>query len=669
VPPPPTELPLILAGPLLRRVTATEFTLWWVASEALTIQLQLGSEPGDLAAVPLAPEALKILPLGQKVFVHCLAVPLPPAREQANWLTYDLQIEQAGSWISLFEMLPQLCYNGDKPRISLSINLSEIWHGSCRKPHHPSPDALVAADAELAQRKAKQAELTHLPNLLMLTGDQIYNDDLCGPMLLAVHQAIALLGLPNEIFPEGPVADSEALYQAPDSLYGRRNYLPQVLAENRFSRLFSPPGRPVFTSSYCDNHLISFAESFVLYLLCWSPVLWPYIHLPEAAELQLSPDKDKLYTEEKQALEGFVAGLPQVQRLLAHLPTYMIFDDHDITDDWNLTAAWEEAAYGHAFSRRVIGNALMAYWLCQGWGNDPKRFEPFFWQTVMAYCHSPEAPQQDALIEDLLNFENWHYSLPTFPKLLVLDTRTRRWHAEDHPQKPSGLMDWESLIELQQALLHSDAVVLVSPAPMFGVKLIEVIQESLAMIGQALAVDAENWMAHSGAAKTLLSIFKHGNSPRKVVILSGDVHYSFVYDLVIRFRRNSPHIWQITASGLKNEFPAPVLKRLAALNRLLYHRNSPLNWFTTRKRMKIESRRVEGQRSWQLLNRSGLGVVKLNPAGEPWQISVLTGSGETLKFEPDPDSPIGALAAETPQVPREKPRLRPGYSSKPPEPV
>jgi hypothetical protein len=666
VPPPPTELPLILAGPLLRRVTATEFTLWWVASEALTIQLQLGSELGDLAAEPLAPETLKILPLGQKVFVHCLAVPLPTAFLDATWLEYDLLVQQSEQWVSLFEMLPQLCYNGAKPRISLSINLSEIWHGSCRKPHHPSPDALVAADAELAQRKAKQADL---PNLLMLTGDQIYNDDLCGPMLLAVHQAIALLGLPTEVFPEGPVADSKALYSAPDSLYGRRNYLPQVLAENRLSRLFSPPGRPVFTSSYCDNHLISFAESFVLYLLCWSPVLWPCIHLPEAAELQLSPDKDKLYTAEKQALEGFVTGLPQVQRLLAHLPTYMIFDDHDITDDWNLTAAWEEAAYGHAFSRRVIGNALLAYWLCQGWGNDPKRFDPSFWQAVMAYCHSPEAPQQDALIEDLLNFENWHYHLPTFPKLLVLDTRTRRWHSENRPEKPSGLMDWESLIELQQAILDSDAVVLVSPAPIFGVKLIEVIQESLAMIGQALAVDAENWMAHSGAAKTLLSIFKHGNSPRKVVILSGDVHYSFVYDLVIRFRRNSPHIWQITASGLKNEFPAAVLTRLAALNRLLYHRNSPLNWFTTRKRMKIESRRVEGQRSWQLLNRSGLGVVKLNPAGEPWQISVLTGSGETLKFEPDPDSPIGAIAAETAQVPREKPRLRPGYSFKPPEPV
>lgn len=653
---PSPELPLILAGPLLRRVTPEQFTLWWVASQSLQFQLCLGSERQALTPLEWSDEHLKMLPLGQRAFVYCLALPLPVDLTESQELHYDLQIWQQETWVSLFDCQPSLTYAGAKPVILLSKQLTEVWHGSCRKPHHPSPDALVAADAELAQRK-----VDHLrpPNLLMMTGDQIYNDDLCGPMLLAIHQAIALLGMPNEMFPDGPVSDAQTLYQAPDTLYGRRAYLPQVLAENRLSRLFSPPGRPVFTSSYCDNHLISFAESFVLYLLCWSPALWPFIQLPEASALPLSPQKQALYAEERQELMLFVAGLPAVQRLLAHLPSYMIFDDHDITDDWNLTAAWEAAAYGHAFSRRVIGNALMAYWLCQGWGNDPVRFQTGVWQKMQTFCQTLETQQQDVLIETLLNFEDWHYSLPTFPKVLVLDTRTRRWQNEEHPQKPSGLMDWEALIELQQEMLHEDAVVLVSPAPIFGVKLIEIIQEGLAHIGQALAVDAENWMAHSGAAKTLLSILTHVNSPRKVVILSGDVHYSFVYDLVIRFRRNSPRLWQITASGFKNEFPPAVLKRLTALNRLLFHRNSPLNWLTTRKRMKIESRRVEGQRSWQLLNRSGLGMVQFNPAGEPWQIAVLTGSGEKLRFKPDPDSPIGEISPETVQVPREKPRLRP----------
>jgi hypothetical protein len=56
-------------------------------------------------------------------------------------------------------------------------------------------------------------------------------------------------------------------------------------------------------------------------------------------------------------------------------------------------------------------------------------------------------------------------------------------------------MDWVSLTELQQALIYEPAVVLVSPAPIFGVKLIEGIQRVFTRIGKPLMVDAENWMA------------------------------------------------------------------------------------------------------------------------------------------------------------------------------
>ena len=38
------------------------------------------------------------------------------------------------------------------------------------------------------------------------------------------------------------------------------------------------------------------------------------------------------------------------------------------------------------------------------------------------------------------------------------------------------------------------------------------------------------------------------------MILSGDVHYSFVYQVLIRHRNGGPKIWQITSSGIKNEF-------------------------------------------------------------------------------------------------------------------
>jgi hypothetical protein len=69
---------------------------------------------------------------------------------------------------------------------------------------------------------------------------------------------------------------------------------------------------------------------------------------------------------------------------------------------------------------------------------------------------------------------------------------------------------------------------MVSPAPVLGVKLIENVQRVFTWLGLALMVDAENWMAHPGAAHVMLNIFRHRRTPRTFVILSGDVHYSFV---------------------------------------------------------------------------------------------------------------------------------------------
>lgn len=85
---------------------------------------------------------------------------------------------------------------------------------------------------------------------------------------------------------------------------------------------------------------------------------------------------------------------------MAHLPCLMIFDDHDITDDWNLSAQWEETAYGHPFSRRIIGNALLGYLLCQAWGNDPDGCKP-----LVRQCQASNSQTRDELIGDLLRFQ------------------------------------------------------------------------------------------------------------------------------------------------------------------------------------------------------------------------------------------------------------------------
>ena len=39
-----------------------------------------------------------------------------------------------------------------------------------------------------------------------------------------------------------------------------------------------------------------------------------------------------------------------------------------------MTLAWRHLVLGKALGRYIVGNALIAYGLFQGWGNDPKAF-------------------------------------------------------------------------------------------------------------------------------------------------------------------------------------------------------------------------------------------------------------------------------------------------------
>ena len=50
-------------------------------------------------------------------------------------------------------------------------------------------------------------------------------------------------------------------------------------------------------------------------------------------------------------LVRFRAVVPQVARALANVATYMIFDDHEVTDDWNLNQRWRNRVYSQPFGR------------------------------------------------------------------------------------------------------------------------------------------------------------------------------------------------------------------------------------------------------------------------------------------------------------------------------
>ncbi|PML57765.1 hypothetical protein [Vibrio lentus] len=675
-----SSLPLLLAGPILRKTTATEVVLWVVTSAPLSGTTQLFNAEQETPFYSSSLDEQESIQVGTHAWVTLIHL---QGEFPTNVpLEYQIETEQG----SITELAPHLIYkdtrtNNDSSRIEFKISTAAdyILHGSCRNPHHPSKDSLVAADNKIANQTVLER-----PDMLMMSGDQIYADHVAGPTLDAIQQVIQLLGLIGEELPTdsqvNQINSSDALFESEYHLYQRHHLLPHHnTSDSLLDKLFPKRGIPIFSSTDCENHLVTLSEFIAMYLLVWSPTLWQCINRErlidndfKQADRQLTPAEQQQWRDESVIIDDFVAGLPQVQRLFAHIPTYMIFDDHDVTDDWNLTVGWEHAVDQNRFATQVIGNGLAAYWMCQGWGNAPEKFSSeFIEQTKQLFSPVISSNESESSVENndesnsesyvekngknhgdlrknivpqqhqqylemLDRFEEWHYTINTSPKVIVLDTRTRRWRSESRMNKPSGLMDWEALTEFQHQLINQEKVVIVSAAPMFGVKFIETLQKMATTIGKPLMIDAENWMAHPGSANTLISIFTHTKTPTNFVVLSGDVHYSFAYDIKLRYRRNSPNIYQITCSGIKNQFPAPLLKFCDVCDRLLYSPRSVLNYFTKRKRLRIEKRSPDNQTFYRLSNRSAIGELRLDRDGKPQSITTLSGDGKITRF-PEPD--------------------------------
>lgn len=640
------SLPLIIAGPILRHTTADTFTVWFVSTQKVNAHVHLFDNNSKPKSYPQNALEQVTIRAGEACFMHTLIVSSENLFNDQERYFYDIELhdvephkDQQNNRSFVSQLLPNTLYpKQNKYSFVFCKNLKKVIHGSCRKAHFQGQDALPQLDKLIAQSMESESEWVSenndtktqhtRPDLLLFTGDQVYVDDVAGPMLCAIHTVIDKLGLYHESFEGSTISSSQELRAHANGYYKRDKLLPQTQANEDLSQsFFKGKRKPIFTSVNAKNHLIALNEMLALYLLSWSAQLWPLVSFKQ------QPIDDEFldtYAREKIAIDQFVKGLPSVHRALAHVPSYMIFDDHDVTDDWNLTRAWEDDVYNNPFSKRIVGNAIVAYLLCQGMGNPE-----ITWRCLLDTLHDSFTEQgiqeHDNLIDTLLAHNHWQYRLNTSPPIQVLDTRTQRWRSESNAKKPSGLMDWEGLCDLQQEIIGQDSVIMVSAAPVYGVKFIEAIQRVFITFGGALMVDAENWMAHRGTASVMLNIFRHIKTPPHFIILSGDVHYSFVYDISLRFRRNSPKITQFTCSGIHNQFPDKLITWFERLNRWLYGHRSPLNFLTKRRNMSIKERE-NSLNGLDVVNATSLGLLELNEKGHEHACKLILSNGDIVTF-------------------------------------
>src|SRR5690348_8612364 len=220
-------VPLILAGPILRRVEPSGVTVWLAlkAPRTVTLRIYAKNEKGQLVQQCAGTHCT--IRLGD--FVHVVAV-TARATNSAEQLTggqlyyYDLffQPDSAPAAYapetaphldtpgilnndpSSADQLHRLVYPGHPlPSFVMppeEVNQLRIVHGSCRKPHGIGKEMLSALDT-LLETEAEHPE--NRPQQLFMMGDQIYADDVAAALLFMLIDAGTVLSTGNaeEVLP------------------------------------------------------------------------------------------------------------------------------------------------------------------------------------------------------------------------------------------------------------------------------------------------------------------------------------------------------------------------------------------------------------------------------------------------------------------------------------
>jgi hypothetical protein len=275
--------------------------------------------------------------------------------------------------------------------------------------------------------------------------------------------------------------------------------------------------------------------------------------------------------------------LPAVRRAMANVPCYMMFDDHDVTDDWNLDSKWKSTVEASDAGRRVLANALAAYWLFQGWGNDPDAYPDSFLTAIREYCDHQTAenghvPWNDkvgkAYEKKLLEHADWIFHAPTQPPTLFADMRTQREFGGIGKAGATlaGPDARKALKSLAGKAGHKPGMplVIVSSLPVLNHPILGLGQNVKRKLDTREEADWEQWANNQKGLAMFLRFVGSELKPSYCVFLSGEIHHAVSAGSDLYVGRHNAEIlkgekdvyypedenWrmiQLTSSPLKNE--------------------------------------------------------------------------------------------------------------------
>jgi PhoD-like phosphatase len=274
---------------------------------------------------------------------------------------------------------------------------------------------------------------------------------------------------------------------------------------------------------------------------------------------------------------------PVIRWLLSTLPTAMIFDDHDVNDDWNTSEAWVHQMRSTPWwEERIIG-AFMSYWVYQHLGNlSPRELEEDGLFVKVQEAENPTRVLREFAYkaDREIAGTRWSYHRDFGRvRLIVMDSRAGRVLKEGH-RSMLDEEEWAWIVEMatgdfDHLLFGTSLPFLLGP----GLHHLEAASEAVcagawgrpaARIGESVRqlVDLEHWSAFHTSFTDLTHLLRsvasgersNGEPPASVTVLSGDVHHGYLAKMDFDDGFETP-VYQSASSPLRNPLGLP--ERLA----------------------------------------------------------------------------------------------------------
>jgi hypothetical protein len=279
---------------------------------------------------------------------------------------------------------------------------------------------------------------------------------------------------------------------------------------------------------------------------------------------------------------------PQVRWLLSTIPSSMIFDDHEMIDDWNTSAAWREQITRKPWWQGRITGGMVSYWVYQHLGNLSLQelAENKTWQAIQGMAADDATRDAEPMLREMAELADaepatirWSFVRHWGDaRLIMIDSRAGRVLEEQHRR----MLDEDEFAWVEAAMRRAvdegvEHLILGTSLPWLlphAIHNLERWNETLNVrhhgrwrgrIAEAVrqASDLEHWAAfgHSferlGAALTAVARGDHGRAPSTALVLSGDVHHAYAAELV-QPGDLAGRVHQLTVSPLHNQAPHPI---------------------------------------------------------------------------------------------------------------